>query len=224
MNLFSYAYSYVRKDYPEWSERRVNSPLPPIALPGLFEKDMKPVNPIWLGSGGELRFESHVELPKGATSRRFPRTWMSARALPRYHRSFGFKNNILTAQRRFVVKLSEVPVGRLRGLQEIWQCSRRRLRRLMVPVALGTAARAVAKRVSERDLDLHFSQNADAIRAYDDARAKIATSDYQAIVSLKRGGSSGPQIYPRLALAWRNIQIQQAVRRRCPGLSQSDRN
>src|SRR5258706_10056125 len=105
---FHYAYSYLRKDYPEWSERRVNSPLPPVALPGLSENDVKPVYPIWLGSDGELRDESHVELPAGYKPT-LPKNLDLSETFAEYHRSFEFKGNILTAHRRVIVKLREVP-------------------------------------------------------------------------------------------------------------------
>src|SRR5579863_2983473 len=59
---FHFSYNYSLKDYPQWSERRVISPLPPMLTP---PPDTKPSHPILLGAIGEYKYESRVELPKG---------------------------------------------------------------------------------------------------------------------------------------------------------------
>src|SRR6266576_909683 len=45
-----FAYTYTRKEYPDWSNGRISSPLPPLALPAISDKDDEPANPIWLGA------------------------------------------------------------------------------------------------------------------------------------------------------------------------------
>jgi transglutaminase-like putative cysteine protease len=59
---FHFAYSYSRKDYPNWSGRQISSPLPPMLAPA---PDTKPSHPILLGVAGEIHCDSRVELPRG---------------------------------------------------------------------------------------------------------------------------------------------------------------
>ncbi len=61
---FHISYNYKRKDYSDWSNRRITPPLPMISLPDLGDES-KPPSTIWLGAPGEIQFRARLELPKG---------------------------------------------------------------------------------------------------------------------------------------------------------------
>src|SRR5579872_264740 len=103
---FRLAYSYTRKDYPNWSGRQISSPLPPF----LGQTPEKPGNPIILGELGTLQYESHVELPKGY-SPELPANLDLKEDFAEYHASYAVKDGVLTTDRRFVIKLREVPLS-----------------------------------------------------------------------------------------------------------------
>ena len=104
---FRLAYSYTRKDYPNWTSRQISSPLPPF----LGQTPEKPANPIILGGLGSLQFESHVELPKGY-SPELPADVDLNENFAEYHASYVVKDGVLTTERRFVIKLREVPLSK----------------------------------------------------------------------------------------------------------------
>jgi tetratricopeptide (TPR) repeat protein/transglutaminase-like putative cysteine protease len=104
---FHFAYSYTRKDYPDWSERRISSPLPPMVG---VTSDSKPSHPIFLGETGEFQYESRVQLPKGYWPA-LPDKVDLKEDYAEYHASYTGKDGVLTTERRFVIKLCDVPAG-----------------------------------------------------------------------------------------------------------------
>ena len=104
---FSFSYTYTRKDYPDWSNRRINSPLPPILNPG---SDAKPSHPVLLGTLGDVDFEARVELPKGY-SPDIPAGVNLKEDFAEYHASYAIKNGVLTTKRQAVIKLHEIPLS-----------------------------------------------------------------------------------------------------------------
>jgi tetratricopeptide (TPR) repeat protein len=104
---FRFSYTYNRKDYPDWSNRRISSPLPPILNP---IPDNKPSHPVLLGAAGEIDFESRVELPKGY-SPEVPASVDLKEDFAEYHASYSVKNGVLTTERRAAIKLREIPLS-----------------------------------------------------------------------------------------------------------------
>jgi hypothetical protein len=102
---FHFSYSYTRKDFPNWSDRRVSSPLPPMLAPA---PDSKPSHPIVLGETGETQYQSQVELPKGY-SPKLPSKVDLKEDFAEYHASYSAKGDVLTTDRKLIVKLHEVP-------------------------------------------------------------------------------------------------------------------
>jgi tetratricopeptide (TPR) repeat protein len=186
---FHFGYSYMRKDYPDWTNRRVSSPLPPMVLPSLPEKDEKPVNPLWLGAPAEVRSESHVELPKGYRPV-LPKNLDVNDSFAEYHRSFAFKDGILTTQRRLVVRLGEVPVDDYEAYRKFAKAFGDEFG-LTVPLSSGPSS---PTSYQNEIWDLPYSENADAVRAYDDAREKSTKNDLQGeIASLRRALEADPK-------------------------------
>jgi tetratricopeptide (TPR) repeat protein len=103
---FRLSYTYTRKDYPNWSSRQISSPLPPF----LGVTTEKPANPIILGELGSIQYESHVELPKGYSAE-LPSQVDLKEDFAEYHGSYAVRYGMMTTNRRFVVKLREVPLS-----------------------------------------------------------------------------------------------------------------
>ena len=102
---FHFAYTYHRKDYPDWSERRISSPLPPMLGPA---PDTKPSHPIFWVRLGEYQYESRVELPSGY-SPQLPANVELKEDFAEYHVSYSAKGGMLQTERNLIVKLREVP-------------------------------------------------------------------------------------------------------------------
>jgi hypothetical protein len=108
---FRLSYSYTRKDFPQWSERRVAVALPPMLAPA---PDEKPTNPIWLGLVGEVRYESRMEIPKGY-SPQLPAEVDLTESFADYHATYSVSDGTLQVERNLTLKRTEVPAqtGRL---------------------------------------------------------------------------------------------------------------
>jgi tetratricopeptide (TPR) repeat protein len=188
----SWTYNYARKDFPDWSNHRLSSPLPPIALP---HEDTQPSYPIWLGSPEELHFESSVELPKGSAPQ-LPAKLDLREDFAEYHAFYGVKNGVLKSDRRLVVKLREVPVGE-------YDVYKRFVKMIEddqnVYIALSEPRRVTPSSYQDAIWMLPFSNNLEATRAYDDARDEYQKRDPEGeIASLKRA----VEVDPKFTRAW----------------------
>ena len=105
-----FAYNYARKDYPDWSNRRIDPPLPPIVMPEALEDDATAPHNIWLGSPDEIDSLSELELPKGYTPE-LPKNVDLSLSFGEYHCRSSFKDGILTTDRRLIMKGRELAVS-----------------------------------------------------------------------------------------------------------------
>jgi tetratricopeptide (TPR) repeat protein/transglutaminase-like putative cysteine protease len=104
---FHFSYSYNRKDYPDWTNRRFTVPGLPFFMPPLRDDTRYPV---WLGSPEEVVSDSKVELPKGYKPQ-LPSNVDLKYDFAEYHASYSQDEGVLTAKRRLVIKLREIPVA-----------------------------------------------------------------------------------------------------------------
>ncbi len=114
---FPFAYNYSRKDYPDWSDRRISPPLPPIGLPAGPDDDRPPSYPIWLGSPSQAHLESQVQLPAGYNPQ-VPRNVDLIEDFAEYHASYTLKDGALVTDRRLILKLREVPVEKYQAYKK----------------------------------------------------------------------------------------------------------
>jgi transglutaminase-like putative cysteine protease len=105
---FRFSYSYNRKDYPDWSNHQFTVPGLPFYMPDAKD-DAK--DPVWLGSPQESVSDSRVELPKGYTPRP-PSNVDLKYDFAEYHATNTQDHGVLTAKRRLLTKLHEVPVAK----------------------------------------------------------------------------------------------------------------
>ena len=105
---FHFSYSYNRKDYPDWkSDQRILVPGAPLYLPPLRDDA---TYPLWLGPALEIVSDSKVELPPGQIPQTPPNVDLKY-DFAEYHASYSVDHGVLTAKRRMVSKMREVPVA-----------------------------------------------------------------------------------------------------------------
>lgn len=191
---FRFAYSYTRKDYPDWPNRRVSPPIPPIVLPQPGDDDKKPSSPIWLGAPTETRLESHLELPKGYTPE-LPGNLDLKEDFAEYHTSHEFKDGALTTERRFIVKLREVTLEKYEAYKKFSKAVSNDHEQF---IALSSGSTNPAS-YQESIWNLPHSDNAEAARAYDEAREDFQKQNLQGeILALNHA----VQVDPKFMRAW----------------------
>ena len=192
---FHFSYDYKRKDYSDWSNRRISPPLPRITLPEVDDEITATV-PIWLGSPGEIDFYATLELPKGY-SPDLQKAVHVKRDFADYDATYSFKSGVITAERHMLIKLREVPASEYAEYKSF--------RKLVEDdhdtySSLSTGrSSSTATSYQDEIWSLPLSGNAEANRFYDDAREQFGRKDTQAeIVSLKRA----VEIDPKFVRAW----------------------
>jgi tetratricopeptide (TPR) repeat protein len=205
---FHFAYSYNRKDYPDWkSDHHFTVPGLPFFMPALRD-DAK--YPIWLGPPTETVSDARVEIPKGY-SPQTPSNVDLKYDFAEYHASYSQDGGALIAKRRMLVKLHEVPVAEfddyrkfLKNLQndvnqyvQTWSSEATNIPSVsMMPGAAPPAA--FAQLLSELR-GLPDSSSSDANGLENDARGQNSKHDVQgAISSLRRAVAADP----KFARAW----------------------
>ena len=105
---FHLAYSYNRKDYPDWkSDKRITVPGMPFFMPPLGDDATYPV---WLGPPLDAVSDSKVELPPGYRPQIPPNVDLKY-DFAEYHAAYNLDHGVLIAKRRLLTKLREVPVA-----------------------------------------------------------------------------------------------------------------
>jgi tetratricopeptide (TPR) repeat protein/transglutaminase-like putative cysteine protease len=193
---FRLAYSYTRKDYPDWSGRQISSPLPPF----LGQTLEKPANPIILGELGTMQYESHVELPKGY-SPELPANLDLKEDFADYYASYTVKDGVLITERHFVVKLREVPLSKYDAYKKFAKAvsdDHERYIAISLVTSSGTSS-ATTRSYQDEIWELPYSKNPEAARAYDQAREAFQKHDPKAeVASLQHAVA----IDPKFTRAW----------------------
>ena len=187
---FRISYSYTRKDYPQWSERRVSSPLPPMN--GIIP-DEEPTHPMLLSSG-EIHYESSVEIPKGYSPQLPARIDLSEK-FAEYHAAYTVEGGVLHTERRLLVKVRELPANQFDGYKKFSKALSDDH-----DVYVGFQQRHVTPASYQDTIwTLPYSNNPEAAKAYEDAREEDKRRDAASeIESLKRA----TQLDPKFTRAW----------------------
>jgi tetratricopeptide (TPR) repeat protein/transglutaminase-like putative cysteine protease len=106
---FRFAYTYLRKDYPDWANHQFVVPGLPFNMP-TQDEDADPSDPIFLGSAVTAQSDARVELPQGYSPIP-PASIDIVRDYAEYHASYSRDDNALIAHRVLTSKLREVPPG-----------------------------------------------------------------------------------------------------------------
>lgn len=192
-------YSYKRKDYSEWSDRRIISPLPVISLPAIDDESDSESNapevPLWLGASGEIHFHAQLELPKSYVPK-LPKAVHIKKDFADFDSSYSAKSGVLTADRHLVIKAREVPptvFADYKTLRKAIQDDHAAYTTLSTGKSVTTAS------YQEEIWDLPYTKNTEAARLYDDARQKYEEHNTEGeIWALKRA----VELDPRFTRAW----------------------
>ena len=188
---FHYEYKYHRKDYPEWSQHRLSSPLPPMITPA---PDDKPSHPIYLGEAGEYRFVSRVELPKGYLPQ-LPASMDLKEDFAEYHVTYSVKPGVLQTERHLLVKRREVPVIEYEAFKNFAKKVGDDHELYISMMAKHVAPASYQEAI----WTLPYSNNEEAVRAYDGAREDYQKQDPEnEISSLKHA----VEVDPKFTRAW----------------------
>ena len=198
---FHFAYSYHRKDYPDWTNRQFTVPGLPFYMPQVKE-DAR--DPVWLGPPLETTSDSKVELPKGYKPIVPPNVDLKY-DFAEYHASYSEEPGILIAKRRLLTKMHEVPLAELDDYRSFLKNLQNDVNRY-VPTSSANAVftpRSQPPGASPSYMkgirDLPDSDSSDANRLEAAARDDVTRRDVQgAVSSLYRAVSADP----KFARAW----------------------
>ncbi len=119
---FHFSYDYERKKYSDWAEHRITPPIPPIGF-GPGSEAEKPKEAIFAGAPGETVYSASVQIPKGYNLELNQDTTLTT-DFANYSSRYSFKDGTLFAERKLVVKRSNVEVTEWQAYQEFDQgCS-----------------------------------------------------------------------------------------------------
>ena len=186
---FKITYSYTRKNYPQWSEKRISSPLPPMT--GVIPDD-KPNHAMPL-IVGEFKYESKVELPKGYTPR-LPAPVDLMEKFAEYHAAYAVEAGALKTQRTLILKTREVPVDQYDDFKKFFRA------------VSDDHETYVAIRQQHVTLEsyrdavwaLPPSNNSEAEKAYDEAQGQYNRSTVSSLEFLRHA----VELDPKFTRAW----------------------
>jgi len=186
---FRFSYNYTRKEYPDWSNGRISSPLPPIILPAVPDTFDNVSHPIWLGSPSKIRLESLVELPKGYAPE-LPKSIDLQNDFAEYRASYSVKNGVLITERHFVLRKREIPVSQYEAYKKF---SKAVADDHELYIAL-SSGKSPMDSYQNAIWNLPFSQKTQATRAYEDAQEQYKRGNLQGeVASLRRAVEIDPQ-------------------------------
>ena len=191
---FRIDYTYIRKDFGDWPNRRIVAPMPALGLPSPDDKIDKLSFPIWLGGPLTVHCESHLELPKGYTPD-VPIGVDAKENFAEYHASYHFKDGVLISERDLVIKSREVPVAEYDAYKKLTKIVNDDYGLFIALSSRNATITAPLNRL----WSLPPSQNPDAVEAYNQAVSALQRRDMQeAIETLKRA----VELDPKFARAW----------------------
>ncbi len=199
---FHLSYSYNRKDYPDWkTDQRITVPGVPFFMPPVRDDASYPV---WLGSPQEAVSDSRVELPKGYKPQLPPNVDLKY-DFAEYHASYSEDQSVITAKRRLLVKLREVPVAEFDDYRNFLKNMNNDVNRYVYTTSSSAAVipdapiPAVTPSFVRMMMGFHESDSQDANRLEGEARDKMTKHDLQgAVSSLHRAVT----VDPKFTRAW----------------------
>ena len=191
---FRISYHYLRKDYPDFANRRISSPLPLLNLPAAPEENQEGDTPVWLGPASEILFESRVELPKGYRPG-LPSKIDLVEKFAEFHVTYSFAGGVVTTQRHLVLKSDRVEPSEYPAYREFCQTVQDN-QDLTFPITLGSSSITMYQ---EEIWTLPASHHADAAKSYEAARQKFEKGDIEGEIALVK---HAVEIDPRYTRAW----------------------
>jgi tetratricopeptide (TPR) repeat protein/transglutaminase-like putative cysteine protease len=114
---FHVSYQYVRKNLPDWPQRRLVAFMPNFGLPELKDTDKKRVYPIPLGPPMAMDCKARIQMPKGYTPNLLPAQDI-VHDFAEYHSAYSFKDGVWSSEHRLSIKMKELPPERVSEYME----------------------------------------------------------------------------------------------------------
>ena len=166
---FKFSYKYSRKDYPDWANRKIDPPLPPMGLPSPPDDDKKLSAPLWLGAPGEHTYISEVELPKGYRPELPPVVELKSEFAD-YHARSEDKDGKLVTTRILTIKLDQVPIDKYDEYKKFKKAIDNDHDR---QISLFSSTESFDVILQREISNLPGSENTAAARSYDEAMAAV---------------------------------------------------
>ena len=106
-DAFRLSYDYTRKDYPDWTHRRIRPPCPPYGLPTLKDEGEEKRETIELGGPLEFVYEGKVTLPAGYTPR-LPDQVELKNDFGEYDSTYSYAEGTLHARHKLVINAARI--------------------------------------------------------------------------------------------------------------------
>jgi len=107
---FQVSHDYTKKSFGDWDNHRIVAPLPWFGFESSASDEKTPAEPVILGALGEIVLTSKTTLPPGYAPKYSDKLDLSE-DFADYHATYSIENGVLTANRRLIIKQSEVPVS-----------------------------------------------------------------------------------------------------------------
>ena len=109
---FQIDYTYTRKTYGDWENRRIVSPFPFVFLPSVPDDPDKKSKPLKLGEPIEYLLRGSIKLPPNSDPN--DREALNLQEpFAEYHSNYTIENGVIRFDRRVLTKTDEVPVAQL---------------------------------------------------------------------------------------------------------------
>lgn len=113
-----FSYDYTRKDYSDWDNKRILALLPPFGVESYGNNQAKLVLPLFLGSKGELEYQSRIELPAGSSIS--PRASLNrVESFAEYNSRSSVIDGVLVVKRKLKILHEEVGPGEESSLRSL---------------------------------------------------------------------------------------------------------
>ena len=107
---FQIDYTYTRKTFADWDNRRILSPLPFIFLPPLPDDADKKLKPLQLGEPTEYLLTGSMKLPANSDPSEREAIHLQE-PFAEYHSKYTVENGVIRFERRVLTKTDEIPVA-----------------------------------------------------------------------------------------------------------------
>jgi tetratricopeptide (TPR) repeat protein len=201
-SAFKFSYNYNRKDYSDWENRRITPPFPAVLMPPLRDDQTKFLSPLWLGAPGENDLEATIKMPEGY-SPELPKVRDVIRDFAEYHASYELEKGVLTAKRRLVLKLREVPVSEFEEYKSFRKAMEDEQNQYVVLTARDSSASLQPNPVSGANaaFALPDSDNPEAMHAESQLKGRLLMHDLAgAMESLRQAVAADPEFTRAWAL------------------------
>jgi tetratricopeptide (TPR) repeat protein len=114
---FHIQYSYLRKSYSDWDNRRMTPPFPGFDIPDLSDDVGKNPKPIKLGSPEEYRYIATITLPTKSNPDLLPAVNLNE-DFAEYHSTYSVSDGVMHVERRLITKTHEVAPGQFEAYRK----------------------------------------------------------------------------------------------------------